>query len=96
MAASFATFSARATFPAPMFWPTSVEVAMENPIAGISMTLNTFTPTPKLAVTTVPKLVMRKVSTAIPNPRADCSMEAGYPRRNARFTKFRSGMKSCQ
>ncbi len=59
-----------------MFWPTSVDVAIENPIAGMMTTLKTLEATPKLAITTVPKLAIRKVSTVMPSPRADCSIEA--------------------
>ena len=34
------------TKPKPMFWPTKVDVAIENPIAGITTKLMTLTPTP--------------------------------------------------
>jgi hypothetical protein len=37
---------ARATLPAPIFWPTNVETAIERPIAGIVTTCNMVDPTP--------------------------------------------------
>ena len=37
---------ARSMLPAPMFWPTSVETAIDRPIAGIVTTCRIVEPTP--------------------------------------------------
>ena len=77
--------AARSMLPAPMFWPTSAETAIDSPIAGIITTWSIVEPTPYAATVSVPKLVMRKVSTVRPSARADCSIDAGKPRKNARL-----------
>ena len=83
--------AARSMLPAPMFCPTSVEMAIDSPIAGIITTCSTVEPTPYAAMVSVPKLAMRKVSTVRPSARADCSIEAGKPSTKARLMYARSG-----
>ena len=96
IAPSRAIRAARSTFPAPMFWPTSAETAIASPIAGIITTWRIVEPTPYAATTSVPNVAIRKVKTVRPSARADCSIDAGKPRKKARLMYVGSGMKSRQ
>src|ERR1017187_6529733 len=87
------TRAARFMLPAPMFWPTKVETAIDRPMAGIVTTCKIFDPTPYAAIVNVPKLATKNDITIRPNPRVDNSTDPGNPKKKAYLMYFRSGRK---
>ena len=86
--------SARSIRPAPMFWPTSVDVAIDSPRAGTITMPRTRDPIPYAATVTVPNVATRSVISVIPIARVACSTDAGNPMRRIAFISPKSGLKS--
>lgn len=93
VALSLAVCVALSGCPAPMFCHTSVEAAIDNPIAGMMTNVKTLIPIPYAAVVAVPKLATNVVIAVSPRARVEKSIDVGNHKWNIVFRSLILGLR---